>query len=377
MKAAEYRSLNFGGEKVLVNSASLQILRKVGAVVFDCDGVLVDTRHSYDATIMQVTERMVSEIAGVRFPYRRVGRELIVTLRRTGGFNNDWDTTYALTVFSILALDEKRLQRVGEVKAPKEEKLQTWTGVGEALSRLRKITDRFCSSVRGIGYSAVKLFIENERLSPLQKSAVARAREYLGYPGSPPQCRMTTLFDELYHGPELFVEMYGFPPRYYNGRGMIQTEKLLINRRVLERVKKVLGGGRMAISTGRPFLAARYSLRHLMRYFNRRASTYIGDADVKPELADEYEKYRKPRGGSLLRAKEAFTSDGLLYVGDSAEDQMMVKNANGETGDILFGAISGTASDRDGQIKYFKQNGADLVMRSVGQVPLVLEAFRR
>ncbi len=376
MNSGGYRSLTFGGEKVLVNSASVRNLKRVGAVVFDCDGVLVDTRLSYDATILQVTEKMMDDLSGIQQPYGNVGRGLIARLRRTGGFNNDWDTTYALTIFSMLALDNKRLRNLGEGESQRDVRVDKSEGK-ELLNRLRRINEIFCSSARGFGYSAVNLFLESERLSPVQRSAVARTRKYLGYPGSPPKCRMTTLFDEIYHGPELFKKMYGFSARYYKGRGMIEEEKLLVNRGVLERLAGILGGKKIAISTGRPFLATRYSLRHLMSYFDRSASTYIGDADVNPELADEYEKYRKPRGGSLIRAKEELAPDGMLYVGDSAEDQMMVKDANETADGILFGAISGTASDEYGQVRYFKRNGADLVMKSVEQVPLILEAFRR
>jgi phosphoglycolate phosphatase-like HAD superfamily hydrolase len=130
------------------------------------------------------------------------------------------------------------------------------------------------------------------------------------------------------------------------------------------------------MATGRPFAAAEYSLRYLMSYFDRRASTYIGDSDVYPELASEYEKYRKPRGERLIRAREEFGTDGMLYVGDSVEDQMMVEDAKRKHDGILFAAVSGTALNRDEQVRCFTERGADVVMRSVEQVPLVLEAFR-
>lgn len=379
MTVRGYKSVRLRGGRVLVKPSTLKALGNVDAVVFDCDGVLVDTRGSYDATIMKVTGTMVSRLAGVRLPYGAALPGLILKLRRTGGFNNDWDTTYALTLFSILSLDETRVRMIGKAGVSNEgaRHSQSKTEVRSTLIRLSKIVEQFCSSSRGLGYAAVNHFLENrQKLSVSFKAAVKHVRDSLGYPGSPPNSFMATLFDETYCGPELFKEMYGFPARYYLGKGMIERERVLISREILEKLKEVLGGKKIAMATGRPFVATKYSLRHLMTYFDRRASTYIGDADVYAALAAEYEKYRKPRGASLIRAREEFAPKGMLYVGDSVEDQMMVEDAKRKYDGILFAAISGTAPNEEEQVRYFTERGADVVMRSVGQVPLVLEAFR-
>ena len=54
-----------------VNRSSKELLGKVDAVAFDCDGVLIDARRSYDATIRVVVETMVEETAGVRLRLAR------------------------------------------------------------------------------------------------------------------------------------------------------------------------------------------------------------------------------------------------------------------------------------------------------------------
>ncbi|MBI2648129.1 MAG: hypothetical protein HYW93_00535 [Thaumarchaeota archaeon] len=380
MTVSGYRSVRLRGGRVLVKPSILKSLGNVDAVVFDCDGVLVDTRGSYDATIVKVTSTMVSKFARVRLPYKAMLPDLILKLRRTGGFNNDWDTTYAMTLFSILSLDETKVRMIGKASVSNYSARysQPKTEVRANVNRLRNIVEQFCSSSGGLGYAAVNHFLENrKKLSRPFKAAVKHVRDFLGYPGSPPDSFMATLFDETYCGPELFKKMYGFPAHYYLGEGMIERERVLISREILEKLKGILGGKKIAMSTGRPFVATKYSLRHLMTYFDRRASTYIGDADVYTELAAAYEKYRKPRGESLIRAMDEFATDGMLYVGDSAEDQMMVEDAKRKHDGILFAAVSGTGANEDEQIRYFTRRGADLVMRSVNQVPLVLEALRR
>ena len=106
------------GSGFAVNRSSKDLLGKVDAVAFDCDGVLIDARRSYDATIRVVVETMVEETAGVRLRLAGAMPRLISTVRRTGGFNSDWDTSYALTLFSLVALEQRKGGRGAGSRAP-------------------------------------------------------------------------------------------------------------------------------------------------------------------------------------------------------------------------------------------------------------------
>jgi len=57
------------------------------AIIFDLDGVLVDVRFSYLATIKRVAEFFLKET---------VPLEKIQSFRNRGGLNNDWDLTLAI-----------------------------------------------------------------------------------------------------------------------------------------------------------------------------------------------------------------------------------------------------------------------------------------
>ncbi len=358
-----------------VLSSRLDALGRVDAVVFDCDGVLVDTRCSYDETILKVADTMLCQILSLRLPWRKIGPPLIRKLRRTGGFNNDWNATYALIVFSALSLPLTEAEEMMILAdAEKARMVGRRTNTKKVVARLFKITESFISSTRGIGYEAVEEFI-GARRSNFESRMAEMIRNRLGYPGNPPSSTMATLFDELYHGPDLFVQMYGFGPRYYQGRGMIDREKITIHRGELRRLAKMLGRN-MAIVTGRPFMSVRYSLEDLLDYFDPGASVFIGDADVHPEIASDYERYLKPSGFSLVRAMRLFSSDTLLYVGDSEEDRMMVEDAKKSGGSILFAGIYGTVTDEREQVKYLKTKDADLILRSANDIPRLLEMAR-
>ena len=70
-------------------------------ILFDIDGVLVDIRKSYNAAIKETVEYMLKFITGNSFR-TLVTDQIILKFRQSGGFNNDMDTSYAITL-AILA----------------------------------------------------------------------------------------------------------------------------------------------------------------------------------------------------------------------------------------------------------------------------------
>jgi phosphoglycolate phosphatase-like HAD superfamily hydrolase len=346
-----YLRVQAPGGGFAVKRSSMELLAKVDAVVFDCDGVLIDARESYDATIRVVVETMIEELTGVRLHLARAAPRLISTMRRTGGFNSDWDTTYALTLFSFVALERRGRKSAG------------------AIETLTSITAGFGSAPRRRGREAVDSFLKEE--FPSLQDGLDRAREHLGYPATPPEGRMTTVFDELYFGTSLFRRVHGFPARKPRAKGLIDLERTLVSAKTLDALDRALGGARLAMVTGRPSVGTEHSLgRRVMGYFDKGSSMFIGDADVDPSLRAEYDGYRKPSPGALVRAKERLSSKTLLYVGDSAEDIMMVQNARrrGFAG-YLFAGVYETSPVRADQASFFEGEGSDLVLGTVNQVP--------
>jgi phosphoglycolate phosphatase-like HAD superfamily hydrolase len=343
--------------RLTINEASRRLLGKVDAVAFDCDGVLIDARRSYDATIIAVVQMMVKELAGVRLRMGKVAPKLIAVIRRTGGFNSDWDTTYALTLVSVVALEKGR-RRLGPRRDP--------------LEAVRDIVDEFGSAPRETGRVALDAFLD-ERF-PSFRERLDKAREHLGYPSRSTESRLAKTFDEMYFGGVLFEKLHGEPAKKPRRRGLIELERVLIKRKTLETIAKVVGPARLVMITGRPYIGTEHSLgKELMSYFHRGSSMFIGDADIFPELREEYDRYRKPSPEALLRAKARLSSSMLLYVGDSGEDIMMVQHAR-EKGlkNYLFAGVYETSPDPDRQVSFFEQEGADVIAKSVNLVPSAL-----
>ncbi len=349
--------------RLAISRATKDLMRKVDAVAFDCDGVLVDARLSYDATIRAVVEEMVKELTGERLRLAKVVPGLLAIIRRTGGFNSDWDSSYALTLFSVVAL-EKSKERRASFRDP--------------LDALQNLVEEFGSAPRDRGAIAVDNFLMS-RFPYMQDRLDKGAREHLGYPGMGSESRLAVYFDEIYFGGALFAKLHGVAARNPRRRGLIELERVMVKRSTLESIAKIVGRGRIVMITGRPYVGTEYSMgKTLMSYFHRGSSMFIGDADIFPELREEYDRFRKPSPEALLRAAQRLSSKTMLYVGDSGEDVMMVQHARqrGHEG-FLFAGVYETSPDPDGQVAFFEREGADVIVETVNLVPSALLMARK
>jgi len=360
MTTDSYVALDPGGGIAMVRKESQERLKRIDSIVFDCDGTLIDARRSYDATIMRTVRTMVERFSRASLPMDVVGGGLILQIRRTGGFNSDWDSTYALSMLSEAAVEECRSEGSGSRE--------------RTLSILERLVRAFASKKRLEGPKSVDSYLSR---AGLDSEHLDEFRKFLGFPGNPRESFMATTFDQIYYGGELFEEIYGFKPPVWHAKGLIERESLFITQEDIKRLERIIHGRKMAIATGRPFVAVRYTLGRLLRYFRRDASVFIGDGDIYPELTSELARYRKPSGASLIRAREKLSATAMLYIGDSAEDRLMVDDARRRFRGILFAGVCGSSFDEESQIRYFERTASDLLVSSVDQVPAVLEMIRR
>ena len=77
--------------------------KDIDAILFDVDGVLIDTRLSYNLAIKKTVKHVLAIVSSVE-PIQSVSDNVLLRMRRTGGFNNDTDTTYALILTSLFLI---------------------------------------------------------------------------------------------------------------------------------------------------------------------------------------------------------------------------------------------------------------------------------
>lgn len=294
--------------------------------LFDVDGVLVDIRKSYNAVIKKTVEFMLRSIADRSFR-GLVTDPLILKFRQSGGFNNDADTTYAITLAMLAS-------------APKS--------VGQG----RRFLINVAENADETGYLSVEKF--------LASYGIEKWKKLLTYPAPVNDSMLARVFDELFYGPELFRKQNRMEPKYWSGgRPLIKNDRLTVSIKTMKKLHELFGGN-LAIVSGRSRLAAEYSLKPVMKYFNIDACVF---------LEDEKREYAKPNPYAIKRAMEAMNARSAVYAGDSAEDLLMARRAEKEVGaKIMFVGIYGNSPQPKKTLAMFKHEGVR-VIASVAQLP--------
>jgi HAD superfamily phosphatase len=297
------------------------------------DGVLIDTRFSYNLAIKKTVKHVLGILNGAK-TIHSISDSILMKMRLTGGFNNDTDTTYAFILTSL----------VSQITSTK--------GLESLLFDATNNID-----ARGI------ISVERYLSTLYPRATVESIKHRLGYPGPVGKSIVTTVFDEVFYGTELFKQRYGIYPKYYFGDGLIDNEKVVITkgttRFLLNRFNKSIG-----VVSGRSKLAFEYSLQGILSTFNKEACIF---------LEDEPRKNAKPNPYGIRKAMKRMLIKHAIYVGDSVEDIIMVGKAKEEMGlDVEFIGVYGSSATPMETRKALKQNGAEFVLMSVNKLPNIL-----
>ena len=395
----EYLTLDLEGGEALVKAESLDQLRRVGAVVFDCDGVLIDVRGSYNRAVSRSVAYIFEALTGCSVPEVLISDEVIYLFRRSGGFNDDWDTVYGVLMFMLCDLPEnarfeleKRIEEIGIQPDP----LRRISAIREAagsrggeelgdeflegsIERLKEFT-QFLDET-GVGSVDLNLAEAGEEAGGLP-DFVKRLRCFLCYPGGVGEGIIGTVFEELFCGSALFRDAYGLEPRFHEGPGLIERERSIIRAETLDELAPLIGGAHFGVASGSRLAPARYILKELLERFHPEAAIFLDQVQrAERERSEEtgaIANLRKPNPFSLLKAVEALNPPGeVLFVGDSMADAMTVREANMTDARFVFAGVYGHSHPRDVHIRDFIEFGCDVVMPSANDLPAVLEWLRR
>jgi phosphoglycolate phosphatase-like HAD superfamily hydrolase len=298
--------------------------------LFDVDGVLVDVRKSYNTAIKKATEFMLGRLSGR--PMRGlVTDRIILKFRQSGGFNNDTDTTYAITLAALS-------------NPPKN------------LADGRQFLSTVAENADETGIVSVEKF-----LAPY---GIEEWKDELAYPAPVSESALARVFDEFFYGPELFRLQNGLEPKYWKGKALIRNDVQVVTASTLRQLHKMYGG-RLAMVTGRSRVAADYSLKKLFKYF---------DLDACVFLEDEKREYAKPNPYAVKRAMQSMDARSAVYAGDSAEDLLMARRAEKEVGTrIAFVGIYGFSPEPLKTLESLRRLGVRNTARTVNRLPSLVK----
>ena len=305
----------------------------VDAVVLDVDGVLVDVADSYRRAVVESLDRVYGET---------VERAAIQQFKDAGGFNDDWDLTYAIALYLLARR--------------------------EGLDRdVDGFTDVVAASGGGLaGAEAVVADL-------LEPAARERARAAWG-----PE-RLHAVFQQLYLGANLYWELEGAEPdELPDHDGFIHDEPTIVTEATIADLTDRFDVG---VVTGRPKTEADIALSRIgLSLPDEHVFTMDSDLPGKPDPSQ------------LVELADRFDSEATVFVGDTLDDvRTAVRAREAERSEASDRASGGAASreprDRtyygvgvltggltgdSGREKYHDA-GADTVLDSVNDLPNVVE----
>ena len=314
-------------EGIYIDNFGIDILNEIDAVIFDCDGVLIDVSKSYDRVILKTTQYALENFAKINDAID-VDFKIIDGFKSTGGFNDEVDLTYA----AIISL----------VAAKKLEKDQT--------SFIFDVIKNADSS----GILSVEKYLENQ-------VDISDIKKQLSYPGVHHENPLYQIFDQLFYGPELYQKLFKNSSNFSES-GLIEQDDVILNNSLIEKLQKKFDS-KIAIVTGRGKESISYSLKTLLEKFDLKNSIF---------LEDESRELAKPNPQSLLDSIKGMNSVSTLYVGDSMEDFIMAKKVTNLGSKTIFCGIIGTSKNPQEKLELFEQNEAMLVLDSINLLPKVL-----
>lgn len=316
------------GDGIFVDTTKFDIIRKLDAMIFDCDGVLIDVTNSYDLAIKKTVSFMIKKLVQIE-KSDLVTTKIIDGFKATGGFNDEVDVTYAL-ILSIIA-------------ATKMQKPIT-----KFIFYVIKNSDQ-------TGIKSVEKYLDSLKIK------LTEIRKKMCYPSQKLNILSLT-FDEIFYGAKLFYQLYKKKPQFFDGKGLIENDVVLVKKELIDKLKKQFGK-KLAIVTGRGILSARHSLKKLLEEFDLKNSMFLED---KPR------NLSKPNPQSLVMAIKGLNSSCTAFVGDSVEDFLMARKSDKLGNKTLFCGIYGTSKDPKTKRALFEKKGADMILETIDLIPKAL-----
>ncbi len=378
----EYLNLKSNNEKILIKKNSLRKISKIDAIIFDCDGVLIDVRQSYYKATIETINYIINNLTNSKID-GLVTNEIIHLFKKSGGYNNEWDISYAITLFIILKFPKEVLKEISLIvnsKLFKEISLyERFKIVKNKLYKYqpikipKSIKNELKEFAKRMDYSGIVLLDKILRRSfKINEDILKSVKEFLCYPGNVKESIITRIFEEIFCGHKLFRKAYNIKPCFFFGKGLINNEKLIISNKLLNILLN--NGIKIGIVSGRPYIFAKYSLKKMIKKFDEKSLIFLDKIKANRKRV----KISKPNPLMLFECTKRLEPFYLaLYVGDSNEDAIMVKLANKKENKFLFAGVYKHTLIPKKTILEFLNLKADLILPSILELPLIINKFKR
>ncbi len=316
-------------EGIIIDPTKIAKIKNLDSIIFDCDGVLIDVSNSYDLAIKKTVDFVIKEMTQIN-KSGLITTKMIEGFKTSGGFNDEIDVAYALIL-----------------------------GIVAAKKRNTLFSDFILQVIENADQTGIKSV---EKYLDAINVDVSDIRQKLAYPGKKFQNPLSSIFDEIFYGSELYEQLYKRKPQFFHDLGLIENDIVLLNKDLIAKLHQRFDK-KIAIVTGRGNLSAKHSLKDLFKEFDLNNSQF---------LEDEPREMAKPNPQSLISTIKGMNASASLYVGDSMEDYIMARKADEFGIPTIFCGVYGTSKDPEAKKSLFENNNADIIVKSIDLIPKTL-----
>lgn len=312
----------------------LDALSKVDSLVLDIDGVIFDVTRSFRVAISRSVQHFFTQVQGLSGDTVLISPDETQLFKLAGGFNNDWELTFAASLFFLVTAKVFNLDKLGDLKAR-----------GDLVEFCRKIR------ASGGGLEAAEAIALEEALPEVRGQILREWRTDL----------IQQIFQEIYGGIDYCRRLYGFEPVFIKEKGLINKEKLILDREKLRPFHPCVG-----ILTGRTKEETEIAMEK---------AGLTGIISWKNVLFDDG-VHRKPDPQVLKILSKSLNAAKGLYIGDTMDDLQTVINFQKLEDSDLPKFFAGIVVKQVSEVELYAEARADIISLSTNDLLDALMAVR-
>ena len=315
-------------KEIFISENIYQKISKFDSIIFDCDGVLVDIRNSYDHAINKTISAIMKELFNDEIG-DIVTSKIHFGLKSVGGFNDEVAVVYAIVM---------------TLAASKKSKIE-----------FEKLIIDVINNANESGINSIDDYFKDQNIDLIE------IKSKLDYENSRKISYIHRIFNQLFYGPKLYEEIFNEKSQF-SENPLIDLDSIVLDDNLMSKLKTRFDS-KIATVTGRGKFAFSYSMKNFLEDFDMDNSVFLEDRPLN--LA-------KPNPESLIESISKIDSKCSLYIGDSMEDLLMVQKCQQLGYDVSFCGIYGSSDEPKLKYELFQKNNASFILESIQELPKAL-----
>ena len=315
-------------KELYISDDMIQKIQKFDSIIFDCDGVLVDIRQSYDHAINKTISAIMNELFNDEVQ-DIVTSKIHFSLKATGGFNDEVAVVYAI-VMTLVASKKSNTE-------------------------FKKLIIDVIDNANESGINSIDNYFTNQNID------LTEIKLKLDYENSRNVSYVHRIFNQLFYGQVLYEEIFNEKSQFTE-KPLIDLDNIVLDENLMSKLNDRFGT-KISTVTGRGKFAFSYSMKNFLDNFDMKNSVFLEDRPL--DMA-------KPNPESLLESISGINSKCSLYIGDSMEDLLMVEKCKERCFDVSFCAIYGSSDEPELKYELFQKNNASFILKSIQELPKAL-----